>query len=155
MYAIATQSTLVCLYVEVYDLYVRPYFFSWAHHILLVLFRWFGRWELSDLLLGNASWICSKLHTASFYRKYFAFSVSRDSPRRRRGKTDTTPPVLNHHYLAVKKWPLRENVGHAGETRCSHLVTSGRRTLEGERERSQMIGWDPKMEVGLPSPQRK
>ena len=24
-----------------------------------------------------------------------------------------------------------------------------------ERERSQMIGWDPKTEVGLPSPQRK
>ena len=35
------------------------------------------------------------------------------------------------------------------------LVTSGRRTSEGERERSQMIGWDPKTEVGLPSPQRK
>ena len=39
--------------------------------------------------------------------------------------------------------------------RCWYLVTSGRRTPEGERERSQMIGWDPKTEVGLPSPQRK
>ena len=53
------------------------------------------------------------------------------------------------------KWPLGRNVGYAGETRCSHLVTSGRRTSEGERERSQMIGWDSKTEVGLPSPQRK
>ena len=78
--------------------------------------------------------------------------VSRDSPRRRRGKTDTTPPVLNQHYLAVKKWPLRENVGHAGETRCSHLVTSGRRTSEGERERSQMIGWDHQNGSGAPFP---
>ena len=41
-------------------------------------------------------------------------------------------------------------MGHTGETRCWHLVTSGRRTPEGERERSQVIGWDPKTEVGLP-----
>ena len=53
------------------------------------------------------------------------------------------------------KWPLGRNVGHAGETRCWYLVTSGRQTSEGERERSQMIGWDPRTEVGFPSPQRK
>ena len=39
-----------------------------------------------------------------------------------------------------KKWPLRKNVGHTGETRCWYLVTSGRRTPEGEEDRSQMIG---------------
>ena len=50
-----------------------------------------------------------------------------------------------------KKRPLRENVGHRGDiNRCWYLVTSGRRTPEGEGERSQMIGWDPKTEVGLP-----
>ena len=54
-----------------------------------------------------------------------------------------------------QKVTVKRNVGHAEETRCSYLVTSGRRTSEGERERSQMIGWDPKTEVGLPSPQRK
>ena len=31
-------------------------------------------------------------------------------------------------------------------------MTSGRRTSEGERERSQMIGGDPKTEVGVPFP---
>ena len=50
------------------------------------------------------------------------------------------------------KWPLGRNVGHVGETRCSYLVTSGRRTSEGERERSQMIGWDPKNGSGTPFP---
>ena len=48
------------------------------------------------------------------------------------------------------------NVGHRGDiNRCWYLVTSGRRTPEGEEGRSQVIGWDPKTEVGTPSPQRK
>ena len=59
---------------------------------------------------------------------------------------------IEWEYQAVKKWPLRKNVGHA-DVRTK--VTLGRRTSEGERERSQMIGWDPKTEVGFPSPQRK
>ena len=44
-------------------------------------------------------------------------------------------------------------MGHrGGVNRCWYLVTSGRRTPEGEGERSQMIGWDPKTEVGTPPP---
>ena len=59
-------------------------------------------------------------------------------------------------YLAVKKVTVKEECrSQRGINRCWYLVTSGRRTPEGERERSQMIGWDPKTEVGLPSPQRK
>ena len=34
-----------------------------------------------------------------------------------------------------KKWPLGRNVGHTGETRCWYLVTSGRRTPRGRREK--------------------
>ena len=41
-------------------------------------------------------------------------------------------------------------MGHRGDiNRYWYLVTSGRRTPEGEGERSQIIGWDPKTEVGL------
>ena len=43
-------------------------------------------------------------------------------------------------------------MGHAGETRCSYLVTSDRRTSEGERERSQMIGWLPLPQNGSGAP---
>ena len=36
-----------------------------------------------------------------------------------------------------------------------HLVALKKSPDQGEEERSQMIGWDPKTEVGTPSRQRK
>ena len=83
---------------------------------------------------------------------YFCHVVAHGDDR---GKITTPRIWIDSIKPSKKKWPLRKNVGHTGETRCWHLVTSDRRTPEGERERSQMIGWDPKTEVGLPSPQRK
>ena len=42
----------------------------------------------------------------------------------------------NEQWQAVKEWPLRKNVGHRGDTnRCWYLVTSGRRTAGGRREK--------------------
>ena len=57
----------------------------------------------------------------------------------------------NEQWQPVKKVTVKKNVGHRGDiNRCWYLVTSGHRTPEGEGERSQMIGWDPKTEVGPP-----
>ena len=36
-----------------------------------------------------------------------------------------------------------------------HIVAPTDRLAKGEEDRSQMIGWDPKTEVGTPSRQRK
>ena len=55
-----------------------------------------------------------------------------------------------------KKWSLRKNVGHRGDKQM--LVLGDLTQVAGhqeEEERSQMIGRDPKTEVGTPSPQRK
>ena len=42
----------------------------------------------------------------------------------------------NELWQAVKEWPSRKNVGHRGDTnRCWYLVTSGRRTPGGRREK--------------------
>ena len=43
---------------------------------------------------------------------------------------------LYWQYLAVKERPLRNNVGHRGDiNRCWYLVTSGRQTSRGRREK--------------------
>ena len=61
--------------------------------------------------------------------------------------------------------PLRKNVGHRGEdqqmfvlSNLTWVISSSPNKIAwpgGEEGWSQMIGWDPKTEVGTPSRQRK
>ena len=70
--------------------------------------------------------------------------LSRDGSRRRGGGNDTPRPV-ELTLSSSQKWPLGKNVGHAD---VRTLVTLGRRTSEGERKWSQLIGGDPKRKWG-------
>ena len=59
---------------------VIPFFSNHAQHILLFVLGRFGRWEISGhmaaILLGTASWICSKQQEPSSCSSYLAFSPS-------------------------------------------------------------------------------
>ena len=57
--------------------------------------------------------------------------MSRDSPRRRRGKTITTPRIWIDSIKPSKKWPLRKNVGHRGDKQM--LVLSDLRSPDTGR----------------------
>ena len=78
------------------------------------------------------------------------------SRRDDRDKINTILPFELTVSSRQKKWPLRENVGHRGDKQM--LVLGDFTQVAGdqeEEERSQMIGRDPKTEVGTSSPQRK
>ena len=72
------------------------------------------------------------------------------------GDKITTPRIWIDSIKPSNKWPLRKNVGHRGDKQM--LVLGDLTQVAGhqeEEERSQIIGRDPKTEVGTPSPQQK
>ena len=82
----------------------------------------------------------------------FYYRVSRDSPRRRRGKTITTPRIWIDSIKPSKKWPLRKNIGHRGDKQM--LVLSDLRSPDtGRGKREKPNDWlGPQNGSGAPFP---
>ena len=66
--------------MEEWYLWTCSCFSSKAQHVLIILFGWFIRWEVSGctavVLRGVTSRICSTQHAASLYSSHQAFSPS-------------------------------------------------------------------------------
>ena len=78
--------------------------------------------------------------------------MSRDSPRRRRGKTDTILPCRIDSIKPSNKWPLGRNIGHRGDKQM--LVLSDLRSPDiGRGKREKPNDWlGPQNGSGAPFP---